>query len=112
MSDPTSSANPYAAPQHAQEGQLVAIHQGMSLLRGFGIVCVSGVAGMVVGALFGLFIGTFFPDYYRAVFGNTQVSPLQVGVALGLTQGGGIGLAVGCVVMLGVAISIRRIGGK
>jgi hypothetical protein len=108
MSEPEFSGNPYAASQHTADAQVVVTREGMSLLRGFGIVCLSGVAGLALGALFGFIIGTFFPDYYHAVFRSTRVDPVQVGIALGLTQGVGVGLAVGCAVVIGVAISSRR----
>jgi hypothetical protein len=107
MNDAADTGNPYAAPRHASEGRVVVVHQGLSLLRGFGIVCVSGVAGMVLGALVGLLLGVFAPDYYREVF-STNANPIEMGLVLGTLQGGGIGFGVGCVVILAVAISIRR----
>jgi hypothetical protein len=58
--------------------------------------------------LLGGLIGTFAPDYYHAVFDDSTLNPVQVGTGLGLTQGLGTGLVVGCVVVVAVAISRRR----
>jgi hypothetical protein len=53
-------------------------------------------------------IGVFLPDYYHAVFGNSSLNTVQVGIGLGLTQGLVVGLAIGVFIVLAIAISIRR----
>ena len=100
--------NPYEP-----SGTISHIPQGASgpavgMMRGFLIVLCSGAVGALLGLVFGSLLGSVAPDYYRAVFGNPNLNPIQVGVGLGLTQGLGTGIVVGCVVLLAVAISRRR----
>lgn len=100
--------NPYEP-----SGTAAYIPQGVSgpavgVMRGFLIVLCSGAVGALLGLILGGLLGSVAPDYYRAVFGNPNLNPLQVGAGLGLTQGLGTGIVVGCVVLLAVAISRRR----
>lgn len=78
----------------------------MTILRGFTITILSGLAFAAFGALTGYLIGTFAPDYYQAVFeipNDSRIDMRQTGLALGLTQGLATGLLVGLVIVLAVA---------
>jgi hypothetical protein len=62
--------------------------------------------------MIGLLMGALVPDYYRAVFresDNRAFEPVQVGIGLGLTQGLAVGLVVGMVVVVAGAISSHRL---
>src|SRR3954470_18262392 len=77
----------------------------MTVRRAFLTVAASAAECGVVGNGIGWGLGTFAPGYYRTVFryGDApEFNAVQVGVGLGLTQGLGAGLAVGCVVVLAV----------
>jgi hypothetical protein len=100
--------NPYESSQVARPQAGFAYTTGIGIGRGFLIVVLSGMAGAFLGLLAGGVIGSLAPDYYRAVFNSDSLNPVQVGCGLGATQGFGVGLAVGCVVLLAVAISRRR----
>jgi hypothetical protein len=100
--------NPYESSQVERPQAGFAYTPGIGLGRGFVIVVLSGMAGAFLGLLAGGALGSLAPDYYRAVFNNDSLNTLQVGCGLGATQGFGVGLAVGCVVLLAVAISRRR----
>jgi hypothetical protein len=100
--------NPYKSSQVARPQAGPAYTPGIGLGQGFLIVVLSGMVGAFLGLLAGGMLGSLAPDYYRAVFQSDSLNPLQVGCGLGATQGFGVGLAVGCVVLLAVAISRRR----
>jgi hypothetical protein len=99
--------NPYDAPRTISRAP-GAPPPSLGIARGFVIAVASGAAGSLLGLLAGIAIGTLAPDYYHAVFSNDRLNAVQVGAGLGLTQGFGVGLAVGCVVLLATAISRRR----
>ena len=102
-----NDANPYAAPR--SDTPIVAGHApSFSLARGFVTVLLSGALGSLFGLIAGAVLGSLAPDYYRAVFGNPGLNPIQVGTGLGVTQGFGIGIVVGAVVVLAAAIANRR----
>ncbi|MDX1944750.1 MAG: hypothetical protein SFU86_05025 [Pirellulaceae bacterium] len=103
-----SSINPYEASQVAQSPTFLSAAPGMSAGRGIAIVAATMGACAAFGALVGWCLGVFAPDYYHAVFDNPTLNTAQVGIGLGLTQGLGTGLVVGCVALLGMAISSRR----
>jgi hypothetical protein len=78
----------------------------MTVLKGFLIVLLSGLAFALVGALIGYTLGTAMPGYYRAMFRGSrdpEFDPVAVGVGQGLTQGLVGGMAVGAVIVLAVA---------
>ncbi len=100
--------NPYDAPRTISSVTDGSVRTPLGIGRGFAIALGSGVAGSLLGLLAGILIGTLAPDYYHAVFNNERLNTVQVGAGLGLTQGFGVGLAVGCVVVLAAAISRRR----
>ena len=96
-------SNPYAAPPPSP---LVSPAAGLTILRGFAIILVSGAAFALGGAVWGWLPAMARPGYYRGVFrGGDDPSfvPWQVGLGLGLTQGLIVGLIVGAVVVLAVA---------
>jgi len=78
----------------------------MTVLRGFLIVILSGVAFGLGGGLIGFSLGRWMPGYYRAVFPGGRepwFDPVAVGLGQGLTQGLACGIAVGAVIVLAVA---------
>lgn len=78
----------------------------MSVVRGFVITIVSGLAFALFGGLAGAALGWAAPDYYRIVFGmrpDAQFNAVQLGLGLGVTQGFGAGLIVGLAIVLIVA---------
>ena len=103
-----SSLNPYLAPAtptpvaHQPPGPAISLWRIVAILAGSAGICAAG------GGLIGLLIGWLLPDYYHAVFGNSGLNTLQVGLGLGLTQGLGTGLVIGVVIVIAVAISLRR----
>src|SRR5262245_20211768 len=102
------SLNPYVAPavETTRSGDGQPPRLGLS--RAFTIVAATAGGSSAIGGALGCFIGVCLPDYYHAVYGNSSLNTVQVGVGLGVTQGLGAGLALGMVVVLAVAISIRR----
>jgi hypothetical protein len=83
----------------------------MTVVRGFTIIVLSGMAFAIARGLIGSTLARSLPGYYRAVFsGGDQpdFDPVQVGVGLGITQGLVAGLVVGSVVVLASAFSGRR----
>jgi hypothetical protein len=60
------------------------------------IMVVSLVFGLG-GAIVGLLLGYFTPDFYRAMFQytNAPMSPCAIGFGLGLTVGGMLGAFIG-----------------
>jgi len=101
------SPNPYLAPA-ALTPRTSEPPPGLSHSRAFTIIAATAGGCAVLGALLGYLIGVLLPDYYHAVFDDTSLNTLQVGVGLGLTQGLGAGLAVGVLVVLAISISARR----
>ncbi len=78
----------------------------MTVLKGFLIVILSGIAFATVGATIGYTLGTAMPGYYRAVYPSGKEAwfdPVAVGLGQGLTQGLVGGLAIGSVIVLAVA---------
>ena len=86
----------------------------MTVVRGFIVTIVSGLAFASIGGVLGYAMGTFAPDYYRIVFHippGMELDPAQAGLGLGLTQGLAAGLVVGLVIVLAVAwYRSRKIG--
>jgi hypothetical protein len=84
----------------------------MTVLRGFAITLFSGLFFGVGGAAVGYALGRWTPDFYRTVFripiGST-VDPIEVGLGLGLSNGGIIGLGIGLVIVLAVTWSNGRL---
>ena len=78
----------------------------MTVIRGFIITIVSGVAGGLIGTGIGFLLGHFAPDYYRIVFRmprSVELDPIQAGIGLGMTQGLAAGLVVGLVIVVTTA---------
>lgn len=78
----------------------------MTVQRGFLITIGSilGFSGM--GAVAGYILAVAAPDYYRTVFHispDAVFHPVQIGLGLGLTEGGAAGLVVGLVIVVTVA---------
>jgi hypothetical protein len=73
------------------------------------LVFVAGTALLfaIIGAVTGLLLGSYMPDYYIGVFELHGESPVQVGFGLGLTQGMILGSVVG-VVILGISAWSKR----
>jgi hypothetical protein len=103
-----SDINPYDAPRTVSPSSIGPGQPTLGIARGFVIALASGAVGSLLGLLAGIVVGTLAPDYYHAVFNNDGLNTVQVGAGLGLTQGFGIGIAVGCVVILAGAIARRR----
>ena len=83
----------------------------MTVIKGFVIVILSGIAFALGGAAIGYTLGVAMPGYYRAVFSSGQepwFDPVAVGLGLGLTQGLVCGVVVGAVIVLAVAWSNSR----
>lgn len=79
------------------------IPQPMTLWRALGTVLSTGTAGALLGLGMGAAIGWQTPGYYTTVFPKAAklptFDPVQLGAGLGVTQGAGIGLVVGVVVV-------------
>ena len=104
-----SAQNPYQAP--ATLSATAADTEGqprLGVIRAVMIVLSLTGGGALCGLVIGLMLGIFAPDYYHAVFNNPGLNTVQVGAGLGFTQGLGVGLLVGCVSVLAVAIAHRR----
>lgn len=86
----------------------------MTVLKGFAIILLSGLTFALAGADIGYGLGTFLPNFYRAVSASGRdplFDPVHFGLGQGLTQGLVCGLAVGCVIVLAVSWqSARRRG--
>lgn len=86
----------------------------MTASKGFAIVLLSDLFFALAGAGIGYGLGTFLPNFYRAVSSSGRdpwFDPVQFGLGQGLTQGLVCGLAVGCVIVLAVSWqSARRRG--
>ncbi|MEX2174771.1 MAG: hypothetical protein WD872_10445 [Pirellulaceae bacterium] len=100
--------NPYEPSQAMSYVPAQPAAHALGMLRGFLIVLIAGAGGALLGLIAGGLTGTYLPDYYRAVFDKPELDPVQIATGLGLTQGFGIGLAVGCIVLLAVALSRRQ----
>ena len=86
----------------------------MTVVRGFVITIVSGLAFGLLGASMGFLLGKFAPDYYRTVFRippEVPIDPAQAGLGLGVTQGLAAGLIIGLVIVVSVAWYNSRTGG-
>ena len=84
----------------------------MTVLRGFLITILSGVAFGVVGALIGYGLGVAAPDYYRIVFRmhpESQYDLPTFGLGVGLVQGAGVGIFVGVAIVLAVSWHDSRV---
>ena len=78
----------------------------MTIIKGFLIIILSGIAFAVGGCLIGYGLARLAPGYYRGVLSSgreTWFDPVAVGIGLGLTQGLLCGLILGAVVVLAVA---------
>jgi len=78
----------------------------MTVVRGFMITIASGLAFGLFGGIAGYLLGSIAPDYYRTVFRippQALIDPAQAGLGLGVTQGLGVGLMVGLVIVVSVA---------
>jgi len=102
------SLNPYVAPAVAMSRCDDPVPSRLSLTRAFIIVAATAAGCGAIGGALGCSIGFLLPDYYHAVFDNSSLNTVQVGIGLGVTQGLAAGLALGMVVVLAVAISMRR----
>ena len=65
------------------------------------MIAFTTLLGAVIGGALGWGIGTFTPEYYRSVFRTDSpgFNPVEVGIALGVTEGLLIGLGVGIIVI-------------
>lgn len=89
--------NPYEPPRAVDPAPPRMLFWG---LLGVG---VASLAGGLVGAIAGIALGAFAPDYYRSVFargGSPGFDPIAVGLGQGLTQGLAGGAAIGLVLAL------------
>lgn len=78
----------------------------MTVLRGFVITILSGIAFALLGGGIGYGLGKFAPGYYRFVFRvppEVRIDPAQAGIGLGITQGLVTGLFVGLLIVLAVS---------
>lgn len=78
----------------------------MTVVRGFATTIASGFVFCLLGAGFGYLLGVVAPDYYRTVFRvppEIEFDPTQAGLGLGATQGLGVGLLIGLVIVVSVA---------
>jgi hypothetical protein len=77
----------------------------MTVLRGFAITLFCGLFFGLGGAAIGYALGRWSPDFYRTIFRIPEASnidPMEVGVGLGLANGGLIGLGIGLVIVVAV----------
>ena len=92
--------NPYQSPSVKQVGP--AAPSPFSISRALLTVLTSTFVFAGLGAVIGLALGSFLPDYYRNVFaggGRPGFNPQSVGLGLGLTQGTVGGVVVGLVLV-------------
>ena len=93
------SVNPYQPPQTvAPRGDC-----DMTLREATLYVAGTTIVAAILGCLVGIGIGTVAPEYYRFVFragSDADFHPAVIGGALGLLQGGGIGLAIGVLLVV------------
>ncbi len=81
----------------------------MTLSKAVWIIVISiVVCGLGRGCIGGL-LGRLAPEYYRTVFRSipADLDLAKVGFGLGLTQGFIAGVAIGCVMVIGLAIARR-----
>ena len=107
----TKDKNPYGAPDVGainQSGDLVGGLLWRAILTIFGLM----IAFAILGGLLGWTLGVAAPNYYETVFSNAATrpgfDPTQIGLGLGITQGAVVGLVIGCVAVLSVAIIRSR----
>lgn len=80
----------------------------MRILQALRMILTTTVVGTVIGAVVGSSLATFNPGYYRACYpmvDEGSVSPLEVGLGLGISQGMIAGTLVGAVLVFAVAVS-------
>jgi hypothetical protein len=98
------SANPYHPPQPvASDAALPRENSDPSLRKATLYIAATTVIAAVIGCLVGMGIGTLAPDYYRYVFRvgpDADFHPGAVGGAMGLLQGGGVGLVIGVLLVV------------
>jgi hypothetical protein len=78
----------------------------MTVAKGSLIIALSAAAFPTCGGLIGYTLGVYAPAYYRGVFSAGRqpwFDPVEVGLGLGVTQGGICGVIAGAVVVLAVA---------
>lgn len=78
----------------------------MTVAKAFLIIILSALIFALAGGLIGYTLAVALPSYYRTVFrsGNEPwFDPKEVGIGVGVTEGGVCGLGVGAVVVLAVA---------
>ena len=83
----------------------------MSLLRALRIVFASTLVGTAIGSAVGFSLATWNPGYYRACFPAVEkgnVTPLEVGLGLGISQGTVAGTLVGAVLVFALAVAHVR----
>ena len=98
------SANPYQPPQPiALEANSLREDSDLTLRKMTLHVAATTAVAAFIGCLAGMGIGSFAPEYYRIVFRpgpDADFHPAAVGGVLGLLQGGGIGLAIGVLLVV------------
>ena len=98
------SPNPYHPPQQvAPERASPREEPDLTLSKATLYVTATTTLAALIGCLVGIGIGTFAPDYYRFVFRvgpNDVFHPAAVGGAMGFMQGGGVGLALGVLLVV------------
>ncbi len=96
--------NPYVAPKVDLKNGSRRSAQPSIMLWAIGIVFGSSFAGAALGTLVGFCLGTFAPGYYKAMFPTyaalPDFEPVGLGIGLGMTQGGGLGLFVGVLIVI------------
>jgi hypothetical protein len=101
------SMNPYNSPQpvatQVKPKNSLREDSDMSLGKATWYVAATTVASACVGCLIGAGIGAIAPEYYRFLFRaapDSDFHPAAVGGSMGLIQGGGVGLAVGVLLVV------------
>ena len=98
------SANPYHPSQPvASEAASPREDSDMTLRKATLYVAATSTLAALLGCSVGIGIGTFAPDYYRFVFRvepDVDFHPAAVGGAMGFMQGGGVGLAIGVILVV------------
>ena len=61
------------------------------------IICV--LAFLVLGGACGWLLGVVAPGYYHTMFPESRSSPVEVGLGLGVTQGFGLGVFIGLIIL-------------
>jgi hypothetical protein len=68
----------------------------MTLKRIFAMVTLAALAGMAMGALFGLTAGKLTPEFFRHIIPWQDVEPIGFAVFCGATAGVLLGGGLGC----------------